>query len=778
MNTQKVNVYCRQLSLFLTIILTSLNTYAEQGSLWITIGSDAVKQAEHIGAKLAPALEGPSLMQSPVLIYQINEEKLAELSKLMHENHNRCGGYIVHDSYQEAVDALKGPAQLLAFNAPPIQQQARVDELLPQILANNIRGNIASLSNFTNRFYNTRTGAEAADWLTQQWQNLAASKPWVTVEPYNHSGWGQNSVILKIQGSEFPNEILVMGAHLDSTAGRSTTEGTRAPGADDDASGIASLMQVARVLLNDGKQPQRSVHIMGYAAEEVGLRGSKEIATAYKNRGENVVAALQLDMTNYHGSNDDIVFMTDYVNASFNSYMKSLLDTYQPQVNYGDDRCGYACSDHASWYNQGYPTSMPFEATFNGANPAIHSRNDTLANSDPQAENSVPFARLALSFAIEMANPRADSSNVAPTAKFSSVCDSYTCDYNSNTSSDSDGQIVSYLWNFGDGGISTSANPAHTYSSSGLFSVVLTVTDNQGASGRRIHNVDVPGDVIDPPVLSIDYSCNQLSCNFDSSAADSDTPIVSYQWNFGDGNSSSASAPSYTYAQAGTYTVSLTITDQQGLTETAAITVTVQQDPNNSCDGTPLWQQTKSYALGDNVQFNNKKYQAIWWSTGADPEVYSNVWKFIENCGDGGGGDPQAPIAKFTYSVNAMQANFTDQSSDDKGINAYLWNFGDQQTSQIQSPDHTYSQAGSYSVSLKVTDGDNLTDTYNQVVTIEGQSGECNANEWQAASVYVTGDRVAHNNVEYTARWWTRNNNPAENSGPWDVWKNEGNCTP
>jgi len=775
MNIKQMNLFFQKLILFFSTLIVSVMAYAEQDKLWITIGSDAIKQAEHVGAKLAPALEGQSLKQNPVLIYQINEAMVANLSKLMHENHNRCGGYIVHDSYQEAVDALKGPEQLLAFNAPPIQHQTWVNELLPQIQANNIRSNIASLSNFTNRFYNTTTGIEAASWLTQQWQNLAATKSWVTVEPYNHSGWGQNSVILKIQGSELPNDILVLGGHLDSTAGSGTGEGTRAPGADDDASGIASLMQVAQVLLNDGKQPQRSIHIIGYAAEEVGLRGSKEIAKAYKNRGENVVAALQLDMTNYQGSNADIVFMTDYVNASFNSYMKSLLDTYQPHINYGDDRCGYACSDHASWYNQGYPTSMPFEATFSGANPSIHTRNDTLSNSDPQAENSIPFARLALSFAIEMANPRADTSNTSPTAKFSWDCNVYICNFNSNASTDSDGQIVGYLWAFGDGSISTSANPSHTYNNSGLVSVQLTVTDNEGAKGEILHNVDVPGDVIDPPVISIDYTCNQLTCAFDSTPTDGQ--FVSYQWSFGDGNSSSVKTPNHTYSQAGSYTVSLTVTDQDGLSDTDTVSLTVMKDSDGNCGNTPLWKPETSYALDDEVQFNNKKYQAIWWSTGASPEIYTNVWQFIENC-EGDGGDPKAPIAKFTHSVNAMQVSFIDQSSDDKGIVSYLWSFGDQHTSQAQNPSHTYNQTGSFSVSLKVTDGDSLTDTYTQVVVVEEQDGGCNADAWQASVVYLNGDRVAYNNVEYTARWWTTNDNPADNSGPWDVWKQEGSCPP
>ncbi len=116
------------------------------------------------------------------------------------------------------------------------------------------------------------------------------------------------------------------------------------------------------------------------------------------------MAALQLDMTNYKGSAEDIVLITDYTNASLNSYLRSLISTYQPTLKQANDVCGYGCSDHASWHNAGFAAAMPFEARFNASNPRIHTTNDTLANSDSSALHALKFAKLGLSFALELGN--------------------------------------------------------------------------------------------------------------------------------------------------------------------------------------------------------------------------------------------------------------------------------------------------------------------------------------------------------------------------------------
>ncbi|UGA40063.1 M20/M25/M40 family metallo-hydrolase [Chromobacterium haemolyticum] len=143
----------------------------------------------------------------------------------------------------------------------------------------------------------------------------------MTVEQFAHSAWPQKSVILTIKGKDNAAETLVLGGHLDSTVGSGTGENSRAPGADDDASGIASLTEVIRVLLANNYQPRRTIKFMAYAAEEVGLRGSSDIANRYKQQKVNVVGALQLDMTNYQGSEDDIFLFTDYTNSAQNTFL-------------------------------------------------------------------------------------------------------------------------------------------------------------------------------------------------------------------------------------------------------------------------------------------------------------------------------------------------------------------------------------------------------------------------------------------------------------------------
>ncbi len=196
--------------------------------------------------------------------------------------------------------------------------------------------------------------------------------------------------------------MIVIGGHLDSINASGTGETTRAPGADDDASGIASMTEAFRALIASGYKPRRTIKFIGYAAEEVGLRGSAAIAQNFKSNNVNVVGSMQLDMTNYKGSPADIWIYTDYTDSLQNDFLAKLVAAYQPGLTVGYSKCGYACSDHASWYNQGYPASFPFETLDGDDNPYIHTANDTYANSGNQAAHALKFAQLAAAYAIEL----------------------------------------------------------------------------------------------------------------------------------------------------------------------------------------------------------------------------------------------------------------------------------------------------------------------------------------------------------------------------------------
>ncbi|MEK6626877.1 MAG: M20/M25/M40 family metallo-hydrolase, partial [Bdellovibrionota bacterium] len=170
------------------------------------------------------------------------------------------------------------------------------------------------------------------------------------------------------------------------------------------ASGIATLTEIVRVLMTSSYRPKHTIKFMAYAAEEVGLWGSKEVAQQAKRDNQNIIGVMQLDMTNYKGSSDlDIVLMSDYTNAEQNAFMGRLIDEYV-KVPWGQDRCGYACSDHASWHGQGFPASMPFEARMSEMNRRIHTPQDTIDLSGGNAQHALKFAKLGVAFAVELDN--------------------------------------------------------------------------------------------------------------------------------------------------------------------------------------------------------------------------------------------------------------------------------------------------------------------------------------------------------------------------------------
>lgn len=174
-----------------------------------------------------------------------------------------------------------------------------------------------------------------------------------------------------------------------------------APGADDDASGSATVLEVFRVLVQSGFRPDRTLDFMAYAGEEAGLLGSQDIARRYQSARASVYGVMQFDMTMYAGTGKQITFMTDYVNKDLTKFTEMLIDTYV-KIPWSEDRCGYGCSDHASWTKAGYASVIPFESKFDDYNPKIHSAGDGMNLLD--ADFGASFGRLGLAFMIEMAS--------------------------------------------------------------------------------------------------------------------------------------------------------------------------------------------------------------------------------------------------------------------------------------------------------------------------------------------------------------------------------------
>lgn len=147
-------------------------------------------------------------------------------------------------------------------------------------------------------------------------------------------------------------------------------------------------------------------------------------------------------------------------------------------------------------------------------------------------------------------------------------------------------------------------------------------------------------------------------------------------------------------------------------------------------------------------------------------------------CDGGGTGQNQAPVAKFSAAINGRTVTLTNQSTDDKAVVSSSWTLGDGNSSSANAPTHTYAADGSYTVTLTVKDAEGLSHSSSQTLTVSGSSntGCSGLPTWSASGIYVAGNSVAHQGVKYTAKWWTQGENPAQKSGQWDVWKNNGSC--
>jgi leucyl aminopeptidase len=192
-----------------------------------------------------------------LVVSEIRAHQLGAVSEHIHQRELRCGGYFAFRSRAEAEAFIREDqsARAIARTVLPdysIDNQATVDPWLPQVSEQNLYQSIDHLQAYQNRYYTSTDGKASAEWIRDTWQALAAGRGDVTTEVSACANCStQPSVILTIQGAELPDEIVVLGAHLDSinTSGGGST-GQRAPGADDDASGIATLTEVIRIALS------------------------------------------------------------------------------------------------------------------------------------------------------------------------------------------------------------------------------------------------------------------------------------------------------------------------------------------------------------------------------------------------------------------------------------------------------------------------------------------------------------------------------------------------
>lgn len=310
-------------------------------------------------------------------------------------------------------------------------------------------------------------------------------------------------------------------------------------------------------------------------------------------------------------------------------------------------------------------------------------------------------------------------------------------------STSTNGTISGWSWSFGDGNNSVQQNPSHTYLTQGTYTVTLTVTSSTGCTATVSKAVTVQ------PKATAWFNASQVCVGSvtaftDSSYAQGGT-ITAWSWNFGNGNTSSSQNPNHTYTSAGVYNVQLTVTTSTGCQATVFKPVMVHDLP------TVVFNATK-VCLGSPTQFTDSSYVTTggtvtgWsWnfgdgntSTSQNPTntyltagTYTVTLTVTSSSGCTKSGSKTitvnpGPVANF-FAPNVCTGNitfFTDSSKITGGvITAWSWDFGDPNSginniSALQHPNHTFTSAGNYTVTLIVTSNTGCTSSVTKTVTV------------------------------------------------------------
>jgi len=220
---------------------------------------------------------------------------------------------------------------------------------------------------------------ELANTLRTHFQSYTANTWTVTQSTFRTDMC--NNIVLEIRGRDNTN-VIVTGAHLDSrnTASGATATG-QAPGADDNGSGSGIQMEMARVIGTQNVRLSYTMRILWFCGEEQGLLGSRNLATAYRVRGDRLLGMFNMDMIGYKRPNLPSVmsFMTGSASRPLSDEIKAFSRIYLPSLQLGDTSA--CCSDQQSFHAEGFRAAGIFETpTASVVYPEYHRIGDTYNN--------------------------------------------------------------------------------------------------------------------------------------------------------------------------------------------------------------------------------------------------------------------------------------------------------------------------------------------------------------------------------------------------------------
>lgn len=301
------------------------------------------------------------------------------------------------------------------------EEDPRIREMLNQVNMDSLEATVQHLQDYGSRIWNSENAFAASDWIAGRMEALGLE---VEQQPFNANTWmGSGAAapnVIGIQrGTLYPDTYVVCGSHFDSFSYEAMMGGGTAPGADDNATGVASVLESARIMTQ--YEFEYSIIYCAYGCEEMGLYGSEAYASRCQQQGMDIIGYFNNDMNGYlYG--DQIHIDCIYPNSvePIGTYYMNVGEVYYPELPIRHVNFTQGDSDHTSFNNHGYMGIYPFE-DYQNYSPYIHTPNDLIGTSVTSFEMSQQFCQMNIACLAEIANPIGD----APVVECNPVVDFY-----------------------------------------------------------------------------------------------------------------------------------------------------------------------------------------------------------------------------------------------------------------------------------------------------------------------------------------------------------------
>ncbi|MGE5361530.1 MAG: M20/M25/M40 family metallo-hydrolase [Bacteroidales bacterium] len=276
-----------------------------------------------------------------------------------------------------------------------VRYRSPIADMVAQVNQNSLANTITALEGFKTRFATTWNCEAAGDVLFSMFADLGLS---VERDSFTFGTYRSNNIVATLPGRVTPSQVVIVGAHYDSY---SNAASTAAPGADDNASGTAAVVELARIM---APYPfDYTVKFIAFSAEEWGLYGSKHYAQAARAAGEHIIGMVNLDMVGFTDTvPEDLDLIVNDSSGWLATAFINAAALYAPMPTVTRVNASMRGSDHAPFWDQGYSALCGIEDQ-TLVNPNYHKVTDTVSTLNMEFETAT--ARAALATIATLAQP-------------------------------------------------------------------------------------------------------------------------------------------------------------------------------------------------------------------------------------------------------------------------------------------------------------------------------------------------------------------------------------